>query len=174
MRCRHSVYGVLGFLTTSAVILFLGVGVSAHEADQAGPLTHRELVGVVAKIQSGVVFVKPPVGLRFRVISPRKADRMGLHEARPGDQVTIVVDEGNVLLDVHKTGVPAAGHRLLVGKLNYADRYWEEIKLSTPDGIEAFAVDTLTGSKLSVLKEGTPVRVELDEDNMVIDIHPIH
>ncbi|MGH7410147.1 MAG: hypothetical protein ACREJ6_03665 [Candidatus Methylomirabilis sp.] len=171
MRCNSLSYSLL---PTCAVILFLGVPSAAHEADQAGPLTHREVVGVVVKIQSEFVFVKPPVGLRFRIISPRKADRMGLHEAKAGDQVTLVVDESNVLVDVHKTGTPAAGHRLLVGKLDYADMYWEEIKVSTPDGIEGFAVDTLTGSKLSVLKEGTPVRVELDEDNVVIDIHPIH
>jgi len=128
----------------------------------------------VTKIQSGLVFVKPPEGLRFRVISPMKADRIGLHEAKAGDMVTLVVDEGNVLVDAHKTSTPGAGHRLLTGKLNYADMYWQEIKLSTPDGVESFAVDTLTGSKLSLLKEGTLVRVELDEDNVMVDIHPIH
>ncbi len=161
-------------LLTFAVLLFLGTPAAAHEADQAGPGTHRNITGVVTKIQSGLVFVKPPEGLRFRVISPRKADRIGLHDAKAGDMVTLVVDEGNVLVDAHKTSTPGAGHRLLAGNLNYADMYWQEIKLSTPDGVESFAVDTLTGSKLSVLKEGTLVRVELDEDNVIIDIHQIH
>ncbi|HKW86896.1 MAG TPA: hypothetical protein VJM82_07480 [Nitrospiraceae bacterium] len=168
MRRMHSI------LLTFAGLLFLGAFASAHEADQAGPGTHRAITGVVTKIQSGLVFVKPPEGLRFRVISPLKADRIGLHEAKAGDMVTLVVDEGNVLVDAHKTSTPGVGHRLLAGKLNYADMYWQEIKLSTPDGVESFAVDTLTGSKLSLLKEGTLVRVELDEDNVMVDIHPIH
>jgi predicted RNA-binding protein len=43
-----------------------------------------------------------------------------------------------------------------------------------PGGSESFAVDIMAGSKLSVLSEGKVVRVELDEDNIVIDIHPSH
>jgi hypothetical protein len=150
------------------VVLILG---SAAAGDQPGTGTHIAVPGTVAKIRSGMLFVKTPVGSRTRPISPNKADRVGLHEAKVGDEVTLVVDEGNVLVDVHKKGTPAAGHRILVGNLHYADQYWQEIKLSTPEGIEGFEVDTLAGSKLTVFQEGIPVRVELDEDNIVIDIH---
>jgi hypothetical protein len=45
------------------------------------------------------------------------------------------------------------------------------VKLSTPEGIERFDVDSLIGSKLSIMQEGSAVIVELDEDNTVIDIH---
>jgi hypothetical protein len=99
---------------------------------------------------------------------------MGLEDARAGDKVTVTVDESNILLDIHKTGAEPAGHSLLTGKLTYADPFWEVVELSTPDGTKSFAVDSMAGSKLSVLKEGSPVRLELDEDNMVIDIHPNH
>jgi hypothetical protein len=61
--------------------------------------------------------------------------------------------------------------RLLTGKLSYADPFWEVIELSTADGTKSFAVDSVAGSKLSALKEGSPVRLEMDEDNMVINIH---
>lgn len=96
---------------------------------------------------------------------------MGLYEARPGDEVTLVVDEGNIMIDAHKSGIPASGHRMLTGQLDYADALWAEVKLSTPEGRERFDVDTLTGSKLSAMHEGLTVVVELDEDNTVIDIH---
>lgn len=132
---------------------------------------HTTLTGIISKIQSGVVFVKIPVGLRPRTISPAKTDRVGLHEARVGEAVTLWVDEGNVLVDAHKAGLPFAGHRILTGNLRYVDQYWEELRLSTPEGVEGFEVDALAGSKLSVFREGTPVMVELDEDNVVIDIH---
>jgi hypothetical protein len=161
-------------LLTCASILFLVVGISAHEADQAGPRTHKELTTVVASIQSGLIFLQPAAGLQNRAISLKKAERMGLENAQVGDKVTVTVDEGNVLLDIHKAGMAPAGHSLITGKLSYADPFWEVVELSTPEGTKSFAVDSLAGSKLSVLKEGKPVRLELDEDNIVIDIHQSH
>jgi len=100
-----------------------------------------------------------------------KAERLGLHDAKVGDKLTLVTDEGNVLVDAHRTGTPGQGHRIIAGDLGYADQFWGEIKLSTPEGFDRFEVDSLAGSKLSVLQEGTPVEVELDEANVVIDIH---
>lgn len=155
-------------------ILFLVVGVSAHEADQAGPRTHKELTTVVTSIQSGLIFLEPAAGLQHRAVSLKKAERMGLDSAQAGDRVTLTVDENNILLDIHKTGMAPAGHSLITGKLGYADPFWGVLELSTAEGTKSFAIDSLAGSKLSMLKEGNPVRIELDEDNMVIDIHQTH
>jgi hypothetical protein len=151
-----------------------GGPVAAHEADQAGPRTHRELTTSVDRVQSGLIFLKSAVGLRHRAVSIKKAERMGLVDPKAGDEVTIVVDESNILLDIHKKGVSAAGHRLISGKLSYADPFWEVVELSTPQGKESFAVDSLAGSKLSSLQEGHLIRLELDEDNIVVDIHATH
>jgi hypothetical protein len=161
-------------LLACASLLCPVMATSAHEADQAGPRTHKELTTVVARIQSGLIFLQPAAGLQNRAISLKKAERMGLENPQAGDKVTVTVDEGNVLLDIHKTGTAPAGHSLMIGKLSYADPFWEVVELSTPEGTKSFAVDSLAGSKLSVLKEGNPVRLELDEDNIVIDIHPNH
>jgi hypothetical protein len=161
-------------LSACASVLFLLVGAGAHEPDQAGPTTHKELTTVVSRIQSGLIFLQPAAGLQHRAISLQKAERMGLEDAQVGDKVTVTVDESNILLDIHKAGMTPAGHSLMTGNLSYADPFWGVIELSTREGTKSFAVDSLAGSKLSVLKEGKPVRVELDEDNMVIDIHPYH
>jgi hypothetical protein len=151
-----------------AVIALTAVA-SADELNGAG--THTELNTIVTKIASGVIFVEPFEGLRPRTISPAKADRVGLHEAKAGDEVTLVIDEGNVLVDAHKAGMPAHGHRHMTGNLAYTDVSWKEVQLSTPDGIERYDVDALAGSRLSLMPDGTPVVVELDEDNTIIDIH---
>jgi len=166
---------VINFIL-QACILSLGFGSSAaaHEADLAGPHTHTMVSAVVTKVESSMLFVQPAQGLRPRAISIPKAERMGLHNARAGETVMLVVDENDVLIDIHRMSAPAAGHRLIVGNLSYADPYWNVIKISTPEGIESLAVDTLAGSKLGTLKDGQLVRAELDEDNMVIDIHPTH
>jgi len=168
MRYSH------GLLWISAVILCLATPAAADQLGQTESSVHLGLTGVISKIQSGVLFVKMPFGLRPRTISPNKADRVGLHEAKVGEGLMLWVDEGNVLLDVHKIGQPFGEHRFVAGTLNYADPYWGEIKLSTPEGTERFEVDTLAGSKLSVFQEGAPVIVELDGDNVMIDIHRTH
>jgi hypothetical protein len=145
--------------------------VTVSPAEEVMREAHHGFGGVISKIESGMLFVKTPNNLQLRTISPNKADRVGLHEARKGETVLMLVDSGNVLLDVTMAGVAFADHRMIVGTLRYADPYWSEIQLSTPEGFERFDVDALAGSKLSVFQEGAPVTVELDADNVMIDIH---
>jgi hypothetical protein len=168
-RCRT----LAVILPACVLALLFGTNAAGDELGMHGLGAHFGIAGVVSKIQSGIVFVKVPVGLRPRTISPNKADRVGLHEVKTGDEVVLWVDEGNVLVDVHKAGSSLAAHRIVVGNLDYTDTYWSEIKLSTPEGIERFDVDTLMGSKLSTYQEGARVMVELDEDNVAIDIHRV-
>ena len=144
--------------------------VAVAQADEARMGAHYGFSGVISKIESGVLFIKMPNNLQPRTISPNKADRVGLHEARTGDAVLILVDSGNIMLDVTKEGRAFADHRMIAGTLHYADPYWNEIQISTPEGFERFDVDALAGSKLSVYQEGVPVTVELDADNVMIDI----
>ncbi|TAJ09122.1 MAG: hypothetical protein EPO61_07145 [Nitrospirae bacterium] len=155
----------------SAVMVALVFSAAVGQADESMMGIHYGFSGVISKIQSGVLFVQTPGSLQPRTISPNKADRVGLHEANVGDSVLMVVDSGNVLLDVTTAGRSFADHRLIVGTLHYADPYWGEIQLSTPEGFERFEVDALAGSKLSVFQPGSPVAVELDADNVMIDIH---
>lgn len=162
---RHLV--VLASIMMAAPVL----SVAVVQADEAVREAHHGFGGVISKIESGMLFVKTPHNLQLRTVSPNKADRVGLHEARTGDTVLMLVDSGNVLLDVTKAGRAFADHRMIVGTLHYADPYWSEIQLSTPEGFERFDVDALAGSKLSVFQEGAFVTVELDADNVMIDIH---
>jgi hypothetical protein len=128
----------------------------------------------VEKIQSGLMFFNPAAGLQHRAVSVHKAERMGLYEAKEGDEVILVIDESNMLIDLHKKGTQPAGHRLIAGKLTYADPFWEVIEITNAEGKQTFAMDEAAGSKLSVLKEGNLVRAGLNEDNMVVEIHPTH
>ena len=140
------------------------------DAPTAG--AHLALSGQIAKIESGLLFVKMPYGMQLRTISPNKADRVGLHDAKIGDEVWLLVDSGNVLLDAARPGGELFdNHKMLAGRILYADPFWGEIRISTPEGFERFEIDTLAGSKLSVFQEGMPVMIELDADNVMIDIH---
>jgi hypothetical protein len=153
------------------MMVALVYSVTVAQADETMREAHHGFGGVISKIESGMLFVKTPDNLQMRTISPNKADRVGLNEARTGDTVLMLLDSGNVLLDVTRAGRGFADYRLIVGTLHYADPNWSEIQLSTPEGFERFDVDALAGSKLSVFQEGVPVTVELDADNVMIDIH---
>jgi len=160
------------------MLLLLGSPAFAHEADLSGPHTHKDLRAVITKIDSGLMFLEiqglPEEKLQPRFVSVGKADRMGLHQAKVGDAVIVTVEEANVIIDIHDASGPIHGHRLVVGNLVYEDQFWEVVQISTSEGLEAFAVDPIARSKLSGLTEGALVRAELDEANVLIDIHPYH
>ena len=162
------------WMLSVAAVMFLATPVGADEPSQnilrVG--AHYGLSGVITKIESGMLFIHTDTSLQDRTVSPNKADRVGLHDAKVGDTVNLLFDSGNVMIDVSGTDRFFPDHRFVVGRVRYADPYWQEIQLSTPDGIATFDVDALAGTKLSVLPDGAPVTIELDADNVMIDIHP--
>jgi translation elongation factor P/translation initiation factor 5A len=143
---------------------------ASSDREKTGQGTHYGFTGTISKIRSGMLFVKTDNNLRLRTISPLKADRVGLHNAKVGEGVNIIVDSGNVLMDVAKTDQFFPEHRFVSGTLRYVDPYWAEIQISTPEGFERIDVDTLAGSKLSVFQEGEEVTLTLDTANVMVDI----
>lgn len=174
MSGRHLIYCV----PTCLLFLFLGSPAVAHDSDLSGPHSHRNVPATITKIESGLMFLdirgSSKERLSPRSVSLKKAERMGLHEAKVGEEVIVTLDESNVLLDIHDPSRPIHGHRVLVGNLAYADPFWEVVEIFTSEGLESFSVDALAGTKLSALPEGALVRAELDEANVLIDIHPYH
>ncbi len=162
---------VLSFLVLGAFLAMAAVPVDAQPMAPFVQDAHYGFSGVIAKIRSGILFVKTEKGLQPRTISPSKADRVGLHEAKVGEQVNLLVDSGNVLIDASRTDRFFPDHRFIAGTVRNSDPYWSEIQLSTPEGPASYEVDPLAGSKLSVLQEGMPVTIELDADNVMVDIH---
>ena len=165
---------ILISIVGAAVGAWSGSLTFAREASDAAPRTHQHLLTTVEKVGSGLVWFKPIAGLEYRTVSLHKAERMGLYEPKVGDEVYLVIDEGNELIDLHRKGQQPAGHRLIIGKLTYADPFWEFIEITDADGKQTFAMDEGTGSKLSMRKKGELVRVELNEDNEVVDIFSTH
>lgn len=133
--------------------------------------THYGFSGVITKIESGMLFINTETSLQPRTVSPNKADRVGLHDAKVGETINLLVDSGNVMIDVSRTDRFFPDHHFVVGTVRYTDPYWQEIQLSTPEGTTTFEVDAMAGSKLSMMPDGTPVTLELDADNVMIDVH---
>lgn len=174
MSERHFIY----YAPTCLLVLLLGSPAVAHEVDLHGPYSHRNVPATITKIGSGLMSLEiqgsSAQKMSRRWVSVKKAERMGLHQAKVGDEVIVTVDESNVLLDIHDPSRPIHRHRVLVGNLAYTDSFWEVVEIFTSEGLESFSVDSLTSSKLGTLKEGALVRAELDEANVMVDIHPYH
>ena len=167
MRCK-------GYILTTmcAAVLFLVIPVQAD--DQGHDVVsqrHQELHAVVTKIDSGMIFMKAVEGQQNRVLSRTQAERMGLHDVKVGDELSLVIDEGNTVIDVHKAGMPAHGHQTIQGKVEFTDRTSKEIRLSTSDGIRSFTLDPSAVTKIAGMQKGDAVKLELDESNVVIDVH---
>lgn len=157
------------------VLMVLGFVLPAIASDelQQNDITlaaHYGFSGVISKIESGVLFVQTDTSLQPRTISPNKADRVGLHDAKIGDRINLLVDSGNVLIDASRVDRFFPDHHFVVGTIRYADPYWREVELSSAEGSAAFEVDTLAGNKLAGLQEGSVVTLELDSDNVMIDV----
>jgi len=157
-----------------AGILFLvapvGAGGEPHQ-DIVVTGAHYGFSGIISEIRSGMLFIRTASSLQPRTISPNKADRVGLHNAKVGETVNLLVDSGNVMIDVARADRFFPEHRFVVGTVRYADPSWREIQLSTPEGISTFEVDALVGTKMSLLPDGAPVTLELDADNVMVDLY---
>ena len=120
--------------------------------------------GVVHKIQSGIIYVKTPVGQY--TISTKTAPV----DAAVGDEVTLWVNEENMVIDHHGKHKHQQGtHRLISGKLIYAGTTNKEIKLWTPEGEKVFPLERME-IKTKPIAEGSPIVVELNEEGTVVDL----
>ncbi|WP_447598294.1 hypothetical protein [Nitrospira sp. Nam80] len=125
---------------------------------------HLTLHGVVTKIQSGSVFVKTPVG-QYNINA-----KTAPSDAAVGDEVTLWLNEENLVIDHHgkHKNMPGA-HRLITGKLIYTGATKNQIKLWTPEGEKVFPLERME-VKTKPIPEGSMITVELDEKGTVIDL----
>ena len=132
------------------------------------PVPHIEpglrikLQGVVAEIKSGQVFVQTPGG-RYSVTA-----KTAPQDVKVGDTLTLWVSSNNVVVDHHAKGKEGV-HRLITGKMTHASGDMKAITLMTPEGEQTFAVQH-GESKLSGMKDGTSITIELNEAGHVIEI----
>jgi hypothetical protein len=125
---------------------------------------HLTLHGVVTKVQSGLFYVKTPVGTY--TINAKTAPP----DAAVGDEVTLWLNEENLVIDHHGKHKNKPGtHRLVTGKLIYTGLTKNQIKLWTPEGEKVFPLERME-VKTKPIAEGSMITVELDESGAVIDL----
>lgn len=123
------------------------VDVTIEANPKTKPGYHIQLAGKVSKIGSGMVTVETP-GANYGLNA-----KTAPADIKVGDELSLWVNENNVVVDHHRKGDTQHRHRYISGKLAYAASDKKAIKLWTPEGEKTFDVQT-GRSKLSVIEEG--------------------
>jgi hypothetical protein len=154
----------------SIICLGLVLPISAWaDQEQAQPRqsAHIQASGVVTHVsKTGITLKTPAASVTLNV---NAAERSGLTHVKVGDELTVWINEDNIVVDVHKTGDQRA-HRLITGKIAYSDPAKSQMKLWTPEGVQTFPIK-LEEARLQNIPEGTSVTAEIDEQGRLMDIH---
>jgi hypothetical protein len=152
---------ILPFISTA----FLAPSPYAGENDHATIGNHMKLTGVISQVRSGVVLVDTPAGqLTLNAM-------MGLGGPNVGQELSVTVDENNMVIDVHKAGDGSVEqHRIVRGRLTGQGR--DAIKLRTPEGEKSYPLAPSVRN-LRHPEEGGVVTAEINEAGQVIDPHPL-
>jgi hypothetical protein len=140
----------------------LVVEMSFDKQPRTKPGYQMTVHGVVEKIQSGLIHVKAPSA------TYRLSTKIAPSGIQVGDEITLWVNEWNMVIDHHMKG-HAQAHRLISGKLIYVGRAKKEIKLWTPEGEKVFPLERLE-LKTKPIKEGSTITIELNENGTVVDL----
>jgi hypothetical protein len=140
------------------------VEMSFDEHPRTKPGYVIQVNGTVTKIQSGLIYVKTPTGQY--TISAKTAPS----DAAVGDEVSLWINEENMVIDHHGKEKHKAGtHRLIFGKLIRTGPNKDQVKLSTPEGEKVFPLERME-VKTKPIAEGSNIVVELNEEGTVIDV----
>ena len=155
------------FMFAALMAAALGFPATAISAEQGAHPGHRELQGVVVE-KAGALAVKTPDGATYQ-LNESRSKRHGHEPPKVGDEVTVVLDENNLVSEIHPKGSKIA-HRYVTGKLIHVGKMKPEIKLKTAQGEQVFPLEKQV-VKTEPIEEGAMVTVELNEAGSVIDLH---
>jgi hypothetical protein len=165
----------------------------ARQSDEPGGTVtdefHRRVTGVVDRLEDGMISLKTEEGT-VRKFGITDAKKEGLKGLKPGDRITIELDEGNEIADIHKEAKIAEGgqndandtegkgglsqdkHRSITGTLESFNAMERKVTVKTEDGkSQSFELKNPAISKLTGVAPGTEVTLEIDEQNRVMDAH---
>lgn len=156
-----------------AAVLMLPLAVQADPADpeevahmKSG---HKKVEGVVSDVKSGLYTVKTATGTTYS-LTETAAARHGHTVPKVGDEMTLWVNEGNMVIDAHMKGDAGKAHRFMSGKLTSIDYAKSQMTLSTSGGEKNLKLKP-ESRMFKDIAAGSEVTLELNETGEVIDIH---
>ena len=169
----RTIFSIFSLFVIPAALLIFPMDAQSDPADpeeiahmKAG---HKKVEGVVIDMKSGLYTVKTPTGATI-TLTESTAVRQGRDIPKVGDEMTVWVNEGNMVIDAHMKGESGKPHRFISGTLASIDNAKSQMTLSTSGGEKNFKLKP-ESRMFKDLAPGTQVTIELNETGEVIDLH---
>ena len=130
---------------------------------------HQKVEGVVTEVKSGLYTVKTPTGATL-TLTEAAAFRHSQGIPKVGDEMTLWVNEGNMVMDARPKGQPGKAPRFITGTLSSIDNGKSQMTLSTSGGERGYSLRP-ESRMFRDIAVGTQVTIEVNETGEVIDIH---
>ncbi len=130
---------------------------------------HQKVEGVVTELKSGLIIVKSSTGATL-TLTESAAFRQGKPVPKIGDEMTLWVNEGNMVMAAHPKGQPGKAPRFITGTLASIDNGKSQMTLSTSEGQRGYSLRP-ESRMFRDIAVGSEVTIEVNEVGEVIDIH---
>jgi hypothetical protein len=130
---------------------------------------HQKVEGVVTEVKSGLYTVKTSTGATL-TLTEAAAVRHGPSAPKVGDEMTLWVNEGNMVMDARPKGHPGKRPRFITGTLASIDNGKSQLTLSTSGGKKSFHLRP-ESRMFRNIAVGAEVTIEVKDTGEVIDIH---
>ena len=130
---------------------------------------HKKVEGVVTELKSGLIIVKSSTGGTL-TLTEKTADRLGKPVPKVGDEMTLWINEGNMVMAAHPKGQPGKPSRFISGTLASIDNGKSQMTLSTSNGERGYSLRP-ESRMFRDIAVGSEVTIEVNDTGEVIDIH---
>ena len=129
---------------------------------------HQKVEGVVTGLKSGVYTVKTATGTKYYTLADPVAVRYGGNALRVGDEMTLWVNEGNMVMDAIKKGT-SIKTQFISGRLVSINYGRSQMTLSMSEGERSFRLRP-ESRMFKDFAIGTLVTIVLNETGEVTDL----
>jgi hypothetical protein len=169
----RKIFSIFSLFIIPAAVLMIPLEAQSDPADpeevahmKAG---HKKVEGVVTEVKSGLYTVKTHTGATL-TLTEAAAFRQGRDVPKVGDEMTLWVNEGNMVMDARLKGQPGKAPRFISGTLSSIDNGKSQMTLSTSGGERGFSLRP-ESRMFRDIAVGTQVTIEVNDTGEVIDIH---
>ena len=169
----RKIFSIFSFFIIPAVVLMTPLAAQSDPADpeevahmKAG---HKKVEGVVTEMKSGLIIVKSSTGATL-TLTENTAARIGKPVPKVGDEMTLWVNEGNMVMDARPKGQPGKAPRFITGTLASIDNGKSQMTLATSGGEKSFNLRP-ESRMFRDIAVGSEVTIEVNDTGEVIDIH---
>jgi hypothetical protein len=130
---------------------------------------HKKVEGVVTELKSGLITVKSSTGATL-TLTENTAARLGKAVPKVGDEMTLWVNEGNMVMAAYPKGQPGKAPHFITGTLTSIDNGKSKMTLSTSGGEKSYNLRP-ESRMFRDIAVGSEVTIEVNDTGEVIDIH---